>query len=343
MKFIKSIGLGGLLAVAATILTPVGAQEFKLSLADQNSGTAWGPTNAVKPWMAQVEQATKGRVKIELYSSQTLLKGIDTWKGVASGIADMGWCVQSYWPDLTPLAEVVTLPGLPMKSAEHGSEVLWKLYEKFPAIQREFSAIQPILLHTTEPYFLLTTKKQVKTLEDIKGMKIRAIGGPGTDQMKALGAVPIAIPMPDVYQALDKGVVDGMATPWEAISGFRFYEVSKYYTHVPLSAVAFSLCVNKQKWASLPADVRDQIMSVSGLAGSKFWGKNYFDASEPATIEKIKAGNHEMVRYTPPADEVARWQKLAEPLWEDWVKRMEAKGQRDARAVLNATLELLRM
>ena len=201
-----SIGAG--LALALALSTIAVAQEIKLTLADQNSGTAFGPTNAVKPWIAQVEKATNGRVKIELYSSQTLLKGIDTWKGVASGIADMGWCVQSYWPDLTPLAEVMTLPGLPMKSAEHGSEVLWKLYEKFPAIQREFSAIQPILLHTTDPYFLLTTKKQVKTLEDIKGLKIRAIGGPGTDHMKALGAVPIAIPMPDVYQALDKGVVD---------------------------------------------------------------------------------------------------------------------------------------
>lgn len=336
-----SIGAG--LALALALSTIAVAQEIKLTLADQNSGTAFGPTNAVKPWIAQVEKATNGRVKIELYSSQTLLKGIDTWKGVASGIADMGWCVQSYWPDLTPLAEVMTLPGLPMKSAEHGSEVLWKLYEKFPAIQREFSAIQPILLHTTDPYFLLTTKKQVKTLEDIKGLKIRAIGGPGTDHMKALGAVPIAIPMPDVYQALDKGVVDGMSTPWEAIAGFRFYEVAKYYTHVPLPAVAFSLCVNKQKWASLPADVRTQIMSVSGLAGSRFWGKNYFDASESNTLEKIKSGNHEMVRYTPPPEEIARWTKVAEPLWEDWVKRMEGKGLRDARAVLNATLEMLRM
>ena len=83
-----------------------------------------------------------------------------------------------------PLAEVMTLPGLPMKSAEHGSEVLWKLYEKFPAIQREFSAIQQLILYTTHPYFIFTSKKQVKTLDDLKGMKIRVIGGPATDQMK---------------------------------------------------------------------------------------------------------------------------------------------------------------
>ena len=73
-----SIGAG--LALALALSTIAVAQEIKLTLADQNSGTAFGPTNAVKPWIAQVEKATNGRVKIELYSSQTLLKGIDTWK-----------------------------------------------------------------------------------------------------------------------------------------------------------------------------------------------------------------------------------------------------------------------
>ena len=130
--------------------------------------------------------------------------------------------------------------------------MLWKLYEKFPSIRKEFADVQPLMLWTSNPYFLLTTKKQVKTLEDLKGMKIRVTGGPPTEQIKALGAVPTPIPMPDIYQALDKGVIDGMGAPWEAIHGFRLYEVAKYYTMVPLSAVYFSLCTNKQKWKSLP-------------------------------------------------------------------------------------------
>ena len=82
--------------------------------------------------MKQVEEATKGRVKIEVFPSQTLIKGIDMWKGVSSGIADIGWCVQGYWPEQTPLSDVMSLPFLPIKTAEHGSEVLWKLYEKYP-------------------------------------------------------------------------------------------------------------------------------------------------------------------------------------------------------------------
>jgi len=90
----------------------------------------------LQPWVKQVEETTKGRVKIEVYPSQTLIKGVGMWKGVRGGIADIGWCMQGYWPEQTPLSDVISLPFLPVSSAEKGSEALWKLYEKFPSVQR---------------------------------------------------------------------------------------------------------------------------------------------------------------------------------------------------------------
>ena len=185
------------------------------------------------------------------------------WDGVSTAIGR----------NMTPLSDVITLPGLPFTTAENGSEVLWKLYEKFPAIQREFKDVHVCQLWTSHPYFLITNKKQVKTIEDIKGMKIRVTGGPPTEQMKALGALPVLTPMPDNYQSLDKGIIDGMGAPWEAILSFRLYEVVKYYTIVPTSAVSyFSMSMNQQKWESLPKDVQAAITSVSGLEAAKFWG-----------------------------------------------------------------------
>jgi len=89
--------------------------------------------------------------------------------------------------------------------------------------------------------------------------------------------------------------------------------------------------------------VRDTIMSVSGLTGAKFWGKNFFDTAEQGVIERAKAGNYELNRYQLPPDEVARWNKVAgEPLWNEGVKKMEGKGHKEAREVLNTTLELLK-
>ncbi len=339
-KIVTAAGIAAALVLAASAQ----AQDVvKLTLADQNSPTGWGPAHALYPWVKQVEEASKGRIKIEVFASQTLIKGIDMWKGISSGIADIGWCVQGYWPEQTPLSDVMSLPFLPIKTAEHGSAILWQLYEKFPSIQKEYGPIQPLVLHTTSPNFLITSKKQVKTLEDMKGLKIRTLGGPPIEMAKALGASPAVLPMPDMYQALDKGVFDGAAVPWEAIHGFRLYEVAKNITMVPFYASYFSLCANRQKIQSLPKDVRDILMAKGGLEGSKFWGKNFFDTAEEGVQERVKAAGITLNRYDVPLAEVERWKKVAgEPLWDEWVKKMEGKGHKDARDILNAALELAR-
>ena len=333
----------GSICLVLILAAPSLAQVIKLTLADQNPQTGWGPVHALQPWVKKVEEATKGRVKIDVFYAQTLAKGPEIWNAVKSGVADMGWCFHGYWPDMTPLSDVITLPGLPFKTGEKGAEVLWKLYQQFPEIQREYKDVHVLQLWTSHPYFLITSKKQVKTMEDIKGLKIRVVGGPPTEQMKALGAVPVLIPMPDNYQSLDKGVIDGMGAPWEAIYAFRLYEVVKYYTIVPLSAVYFSLSVNKQKWDSLPKDIQEAITSVSGLGAAKFWGHNFFDTAEEGVVEKVKAGNHQMIKYVLPPEELDRWTKTAgEPLWKEWVKKMEGKGRPEAQKILNTTLELLK-
>jgi TRAP-type transport system periplasmic protein len=145
----KRAALAGLIAASFAWAGAAAAQEIKLTLADQNSPTGWGPSHALQPWVKQVEDATKGRVKIEVYPSQTLIKGVDMWKGIRGGIADIGWCVEGYWPEQTPLSDVMSLPFLPISSAEKGSEALWKLYEKFPTVQKEYNEIEPLLLYTS--------------------------------------------------------------------------------------------------------------------------------------------------------------------------------------------------
>jgi TRAP-type C4-dicarboxylate transport system substrate-binding protein len=331
----------GSICLVLIFAAPSLAQVIKLTLADQNPQTGWGPVHALQPWVKKVEDATKGKVKIEVYYSQTLAKGPDIWNAVKSGIADMGWCFHGYWPGMTPLADVISLPALPFTTGEKGSEILWKLYEKFPEIQKEFQDVKTLMLWTSHPYLLITTKKQVKTLEDLKGMKIRMTGGPPMDQMKALGGVPMLIPMPDNYISMQKGVIDGMGAPWEAIYAFRLYEVVKYYTKTPFPAVYFSMSVNKNKWNSLPKDVQNAIMSVSGLEGSKFWGHNFFDTAKEGVYEKAKEAGREIVYYELPAEERARWLEVGgKPIWKEWVKKMEGKGLTSAQKILDATLEL---
>src|SRR3981081_3123766 len=110
----KILAGAGLIAATLAFAGPAPAQEIKLTFADQNSPAGGGPSHARTPWG---EQGDKGRVKLEVFPSQTLIKGIDMWKGVRSGIADMGWCVQGYWPEQTPVSDGMSLPFLPLPRA----------------------------------------------------------------------------------------------------------------------------------------------------------------------------------------------------------------------------------
>lgn len=318
-------------------------EVITIKYANQNPEAGWDGQNASLPWLKQIEKATNGAVKTQSFFSQSLFKGADTWEALKSNQADVAWCFHGYWAGMTSLADAIALPFLPVSSAEKASEALWKLYEKYPSVQKQFEANKVALLWTSSPYFLLTTKKQVKTLDDMKGMKIRTTGGPPTEMAKALGMVPTPMGMPDVYMNMEKGVIDGMLVPWEAIYSFKLYEVAKYYTYAPFHVTYFSQSFSRAAWDKFPKTIQDQIMSVSGLTGSKFWGKNMFDTAADAVKAAIKEKKYEMIEYTPPAAEVEKWRKAAgEPQWDIWVKAQEGKGFTDARDILNTTIQLLK-
>lgn len=330
-----------MMVVFLLFATTGSAKTIKLRYAQQNPDTGWSTVNCVEPWLKQVEEATGGQVKIQSFHGQTLAKGKDMWNAVKTGITDIGWCFHGYWPGMTPLTDVISLPAMPYLSAEEGSAALWKLYEKFPQIQNEFKDVKVLLFYTSEPYSLITRDKPVKRIEDLKGMKIRMTGGPPTEMMKALGGVPMLIPMPDNYISLQKGVIDGIGAPWEAINVWRFYEVVKYYTEVPFPAVYFSISMNKNKWNKLPKDVQDSIMSVGGLEGSKFWGHNFFDAMKAQTEEKLAGlGQADNIFKLSP-EERERWVEIGgKPVWTQWVETMKAKGHKDAQVILDTALTI---
>jgi len=322
--------MGGLIFTGLPALAQQ-AEVIKLIYTDHNPPGSWGTINGTEPWLNELEKATNGRVKVERYYGQTLVKGKDAWMSLKTGVADIAWAAHTFWPGMTPLSDVITLPFLPLKSGRHASGILWKLSEKFPDLRNEYADAQVLLMHCTPPFSLVTTKKQVKTMEDLKGLKLRVLAGPSTDACKALGAVPTFIGMPDVYVALQKGVIDGMGIPLGVLEIFNLYEVVKYWTHVPFSTAYITVSMSKKKWNSLPADIQKAIMSVSGYEGSRTYAHNYHDSYEEPTRKEmdewVKKGGHKVEEYVLPKDELDRWTKVAgKPIWDRWVESMEAKG-----------------
>lgn len=327
-------------------LTPAPAQGQKtwtIKFHYEQPTTAPLPVYGFEPWAKDVERVTKGRVKMEIYPGDTLFKTkTDAVEAVKAGIADIAFMYAWAFAPQFDLIDAIGVPFL-APNAEVASRTAWALYQKFPEVQAQWKDVKLLSAWTTDPYIFITTKKQIKVLEDFKGMKIRMTGGAATDMMKLLGGVPVTVPMPHNYENLQKGVIDGMAAPGEAIAGFRLYEVVKYYTLVPTTCVTQELIMNKNTWNKLPSDIQEAIMSVSGEHAAIRHGGGCFDRAWEKLSDTVKKAGYEMITYTPPKKEVDRWITIAgKPLWDTWVKKMEERGHTNAREIQEETIRLIK-
>ncbi len=313
-------------------------QVIKITWAEQNNETGYGPKYSEYPYLKRIEEATGNRVKFEIYWSQTLVKGPDIWNAVKTGVVDAGWCFHNYWPGMTELANAISLPGLGFKDVEHASAVMYQIYQEFPSIRAEFKDVHVLTTWCDGHQIALTRSKQIKTLDDMKGLKLRATGLNLMNLMTTLGVTPVLFPMPDAYMSLDKGVVDGMTAPFEAAISFRLHEVTKYMTVAPWTFFHFTYSMNKAKWDSLPKDIQEAITKVNNLENARLLSRKW---EENAMQEFLQISKGKVEPYTLPDSEVKKLYNVSKPLRDEWVKKMVAAGRPDAPKVLKRIEELI--
>jgi TRAP-type C4-dicarboxylate transport system substrate-binding protein len=329
------------------------AQVIELKFGHQNPPNGRTTLKFLDPWVKKIEEAAKGKVKITTYPAESLFKGKEAIEASAGGIADIAWTQMSNYPGRFPLSSVLELPFLSLNEGKIdgklrsagavNSRINQELYETLPEIQAEWKDIKLLFIHASEPRPIFTTKKQVKSMDDLKGLKIRELGGFPMEMLKLLGASPSGVPVPDLYESLDKGILDGATLPFAAMATYKLYEVTKYWTDVGTCSGEYFMIMNKDKFESLPADVKQAIMSVSSVAGAEYagdtgWGN---EVRDELMAMAEKAGKP-MQRVELNPGEYEKWKEVAgKPVWDKWRADMSAKGL-NGQKVLDATLSLLK-
>ena len=272
------------------------------------------------PWAEKIEKLTDGRVKVTIFPGGALGKPPHQYDNAVKGITDIAFGLQSYTPGRFPLTSSLRLPFM-VKSGEQGANVLWRMYEKY--LHDEYKDVKVLWLFMHGPGQLHTTKKQIQTLDDLKGLKIRSPGPIMSKVFKQFGSVPVHMPITQVYTALERKTVDGVAVPWETMPPFRFYEQCKFSTVADIYSMTFFVVMNKKKYESLPADIKKIIDDNSGLKMSIEAGKVYDLGDIPGKKLFEKKGG---TVYQLPAAERAKWVKAAVPVKKAWIEDMQAKG-----------------
>ncbi|HVN23196.1 MAG TPA: TRAP transporter substrate-binding protein, partial [Syntrophorhabdales bacterium] len=219
-----------------------------------------------------------------------------------------------------PLTEVVGLP-LGYKSAVAATGMTNEYLKKFKP--KEFDAVHVMWLQAHGPGILNTTKKPVYKLEDLKGLKIRSTGT-SSRVAAALGASPVGMPMSEAYDALSRGIVEGILAPIEAMKSWKLGETVNYHTED--YGAGYSDCLyiimNKEKWDSLPADIKP-ILDKLNAEWLERDGKGWDEADKEGREFVLKRGSKII---TLSAEENARWAEKVKPLLEEYVKNTKAKG-----------------
>jgi len=278
----------------------------------------------IEPWCAKIGKESAGRLKCQIYPAMQLGGSPpQLFDQAKDGVADIVWTLQGYQAGRFLATEVFELPFM-VASSEKASPALWNYVMKHA--QDEYKGVKPLIFHLIPGTQLHTTNKQIKTLADFKGLKLRAPNRIATRLVTALGATPVPMPVPQVPESLSKGVIDGAVLPWEVIPALKVHEIVKFHTETEgpfIATSAFVFAMNPAKYESLPADLKKVIDANSGADTSAWAGKVWDSVTAPARDLAVARKN---TFHTVPAAEVAHWHKAADTVVAEWVKEVAARG-----------------
>ncbi|MFC1980407.1 TRAP transporter substrate-binding protein [Chloroflexota bacterium] len=302
---------------------PAPTEVIELTFSHFTSAKSNTQVQIFEPWVKEIEERTNGGVKITIFAGQALSKAKDQFDHTMMGMSDIGFSCPQYTPGRFPLSCVSSMPAPGVINGYATARAISDIVYGFPEVMAEYEGVHFIGIFCTGPN-LFHTKEAVRTMEDLKGMKIRSPGGPANRTLELLGAIPTAMPFPEIYNALERGVLDGCLLPSETVQPIALMEVTNYHTlGFSPSQTAFYVVMNQNTYNSLPRNIQKVFDDLSGDNFADFAGRAWtkFDGEG---LDMIKAAGREVIILSP--EEVARMREITKPSIAEWAASMNAKG-----------------
>lgn len=273
-----------------------------------------------REWANEIEKRTNNRINITYYPGETLTPADQTYDSVVKGIADIGQTVLAYARGRFPLTEVIDLP-LGYTSGYQATKMASAYYQKFRP--KEFDDSKIMYIHAHGPG-LIQTKEVIKSLDEVKGLRIKATGLSGKI-VAALGGTPTTMTVVETYDALQKGLADGVLLPIEVLKGWRLGELLKCTVkNYGISySVGFGVFMNKEKWNSLPKDIQ-QVFEEVNREWIEKQGKLWDELDMGGEAFAAKMPGYTVVTATKDQETAAR--EKIKPLLDEYVENAKARG-----------------
>jgi TRAP-type C4-dicarboxylate transport system substrate-binding protein len=295
---------------------PAFAAEFELKLSHMFPPTHFIQTLVLEPWAKSLEEKSNGRVKIQIFAAGSALgDATRQFDQVRGGVVDIAIGIPAIPRGRHPRSTLIELP-FTIKTAEAGTKALTELYDEH--LKADFPGTVMLSLTVTEPS-AIHTKSPVADLDQVKGMRLRAPTPSVTAILNALGATPVGLPPTQIYENVERGVVDGNVMPWGPVGAFKLHEVLKNHLNARIDAVAMYTLMNERRYNSLPPDIK-KLFDDSKVFFAQNWGKWWKDTDQIAIDAATKAGN--TIRELPDASRDA-WRGKLQKVVDDYVAEQE--------------------
>ncbi len=279
-------------------------------------------TQLFEPWAKKLETHTKGQVTVKFFPGGALGKPGQIYNMVEKGIVDIGFDLHDYTPGRFPAISVFELPFM-IDTAEQGSVAMWKTYEKAASVKKEHDGVKLLWLSCHAPGFFNTTKKPVRQLADLKGLKIRTASSIVTEALQLFGATPVTMPATEIYTALEKGVVDGTVLPYDGLGAFKLNGVVKHICRTDFYSMTFFVVMNQKKFDALSKEAQEFINTNMGEMMSRASGKIFDEDSKRIREIFLQSGLKEAHLS---AEEMKELKKMVTPIKDKWVTETAEKG-----------------
>jgi TRAP-type C4-dicarboxylate transport system substrate-binding protein len=303
-------------ALASLSATAFAEEPVLLRYGDPGPPTASIHTDLIAPWAEKVNKEAAGALDVKVYVGYSLVNMLNTLDRVADGVADLAFCILGPVSSQFPKSLVSTLP-FEAQNAHEAGLALQRLFEK-GVIADEWKKVKPIAFGD---FANLTyhTEAPVKTLDNLKGMKISVQGRIEGQALEALGGTPITLPINEVYEALKRGIVVGSAIGWPADVDFKLTEMTKYHLHESLGGASAVMIMNNNTYAKLSGKAKQVIDANIGTDYTN-WFNKVIDDTEHRNIDKVEnqMKDQSVVRLSD--QERARWKTRIQPVIDNWVK-----------------------
>lgn len=319
-------GLAVLLALAAFAAPAAAADKITLRLADSLPAGHVIHQMFTIPFMEEVTRLTSGKVVFQHFPGEQLGKAKDLLTLTQTGVADVGYVVPSYASDKMPLTAVAELPGTTTSTCVKMA-AFWKLTREGGILyEREFkpNGLHPLIPFMLSTYQVVLSTRTISSMKELSGVKVRSSGGAMDLMIRLIGAVPVRMAPPEIYESMQRGTIDAAMLPYQSVLAYDLTNLLKAgTTGVDFGTIALTYSIGETKWRQLPRDVQAALLLAAETVSKRGCAK--VDAAEAAAITRIQGAGMKLVAFDV-ADRAA-FDKAFAAVREDWAKDLDRRGK----------------